>query len=87
MRKSKGGDEIVVVVFNFTPLPRHNYRVGVPCGGYWREIFNSDSQQYGGADFGNLGGTDAQEASWHGKQYSLNLIVPPLGAVFFKNTR
>ena len=87
MRKSKGGDEIVVVVFNFTPLPRHNYRVGVPCGGYWREIFNSDSQQYGGADFGNLGGTDAQEASWHGKQYSLNLIVPPLGAVFFKNTQ
>jgi 1,4-alpha-glucan branching enzyme len=85
MRKSMGGDEIVAVVFNFTPLPRHNYRVGVPRGGYWREILNSDSQEYGGADFGNLGGADAQEVETHGQRYSLNLIVPPLGAVFFKS--
>jgi 1,4-alpha-glucan branching enzyme len=85
MRKSRGGDEIVAAVFNFTPIARHNYRVGVPRGGYWREILNSDSQAYGGADFGNLGGTDAQDVPSHGRAHSLNIIVPPLGAVFLKN--
>ena len=63
MRKSAGGAEIVVAVFNFTPVPRHNYRVGVPRGGYWREILNSDSKQYGGADFGNLGGIHAEHSA------------------------
>jgi 1,4-alpha-glucan branching enzyme len=85
MRKSKNVDEIVAIVFNFTPIPRHNYRVGVPRGGYWREILNSDSRDYGGADYGNLGGTDAQDVPAHGRPHSLNLIVPPLGAVFFKS--
>jgi 1,4-alpha-glucan branching enzyme len=85
MRKSRSGDEIIAAVFNFTPVARHNYRVGVPRGGYWREILNSDAQAYGGADFGNLGGTDAQDMPAHGRAHSLNLIVPPLGAVFFKN--
>ena len=85
LRMSKGGDEVIVVVFNFTPVPRHNYRVGVPRGGFWKEILNSDSKDYGGADFGNLGGTDAQTIVTHGRPYSLSLIVPPLGAVFLKN--
>jgi 1,4-alpha-glucan branching enzyme len=85
LRKSRGGDQIVVVVFNFTPVPRHNYRVGVPRGGYWQEILNSDSESYGGAGFGNLGGTEAHPIAVHGREYSLNLIVPPLGAVFFKS--
>jgi 1,4-alpha-glucan branching enzyme len=85
MRKSRGGEEIIVAVFNFTPVPRHNYRVGVPRGGTWREILNSDSKAYGGVDFGNLGATDAQEVASHGRPYSLNLIIPPLGAVFFKS--
>ena len=85
MRKSRGGDEIVVAIFNFTPVPRHNYRVGVPRDGHWQEILNSDAKSYGGADFGNLGGAEAQEVSSHGRQYSLNLIIPPLGAVFFKS--
>jgi 1,4-alpha-glucan branching enzyme len=85
MRKSRNEEAIVVGVFNFTPVPRHNYRVGVPRGGYWREILNSDSENYGGAGFGNLGGMDAQPTPVHGRQHSLNLIVPPLGAVFFKN--
>jgi 1,4-alpha-glucan branching enzyme len=84
MRKSKHSDELVAAVFNFTPVPRHNYRVGVPHGGYWKEILNSDAKQYGGADFGNLGGAEAQEITAHGRPYSLNLIVPPLGALFFK---
>ena len=85
MRKSRGADEIVVALFNFTPVPRHNYRVGVPRGGYWQEILNSDAQAYGGADFGNLGGTEAEDVVSHGRPQSLNLIIPPLGAVFFKS--
>jgi len=85
MRKSKGGDEIVAAVFNFTPVPRHNYRVGVPHDGYWQEILNSDSENYGGAGFGNLGGMDAQQIASHGQPCSLKLIVPPLGALFFKS--
>jgi 1,4-alpha-glucan branching enzyme len=85
MRKSRGGDQILVAIFNFTPVPRHNYRVGVPRGGYWQEILNSDSPVYGGSGYGNLGGTDADQVTAHGRPFSLNLIVPPLGAVFFKN--
>jgi len=85
MRKSNGGKEIVVAVFNFTPVPRRNYRVGVPRGGHWREILNSDSHIYGGAGNGNLGGVDAEEVAAHGRRHSLNLTVPPLAAVFFKN--
>jgi 1,4-alpha-glucan branching enzyme len=85
MRKSRGGDQIVVVVMNFTPVPRHNYRVGVPRGGYWQEILNSDSESYGGAGYGNMGGAEAEPIKAHGRPYSLNLIVPPLGAVFLKS--
>ena len=85
MRKSRGGDEIIAAVFNFTPVPRHNYRVGLPRGGHWREILNSDSETYGGAGFGNLGGMETQPITAHGRPHSLNLIVPPLGAVFFKS--
>jgi 1,4-alpha-glucan branching enzyme len=85
MRKSSGGDEIVAAVFNFTPVPRENYRVGVPRGGHWREILNSDSQIYGGCENGNLGGVDADEIPAHGRLHSLNLTVPPLAAIFLKN--
>jgi 1,4-alpha-glucan branching enzyme len=87
MRRSRGGDEIIAAVFNFTPVPRHNYRVGVPRKGHWQEILNSDSESYGGAGFGNLGGTEAQDVPAHGRQYSLNLIVPPLGAVLLKHSQ
>jgi 1,4-alpha-glucan branching enzyme len=85
MRKSAGGSEIIVAVFNFTPMPRENYRVGVPRGGYWKEILNSDSKQYGGAGFGNLGGVRAERVACHGRPYSVNLTVPPMGALFLKS--
>ena len=75
----------VLIALNLQEFNRFGYRIGFPGAGFWREIFNSDSQQYGGADYGNLGGAEAQDAEWHGKPYSLNLIVPPLGAVFFKS--
>jgi 1,4-alpha-glucan branching enzyme len=77
------GDE-VVAIFNFTPVPRHNYRVGVPSGGYWRELLNSDSTEYWGSGMGNLGGVDAVPVEWHGRPYSLNIVLPPLSALFFK---
>jgi 1,4-alpha-glucan branching enzyme len=87
LRKSAHHKEIIAVVCNFTPVPRYNYRVGVPRSGYWREIFNSDSENYGGEDFGNLGGVTADEIPMHGRPCSINVIVPPLGAVFLKSDR
>jgi len=86
LRKSAGSDELVLVVCNFTPIPRYNYRVGAPRGGLWKEILNSDAKDYGGSDFGNLGWTEAQSVPMHGRAVSLNLIVPPLGVVFLKSS-
>jgi len=86
LRKSINENDLVLVVCNFTPVPRYNYRVGVPRAGRWTEILNSDSSAYGGTDFGNLGGKDAQQIPMHGRSNSLNLTVPPLGAVFLKHT-
>ncbi|HJT79363.1 MAG TPA: 1,4-alpha-glucan branching protein GlgB [Gemmataceae bacterium] len=84
LRKGKGPGEVVVVVCNFTPVPRHNYRVGVPFGGRWEEILNSDAPLYGGSGQGNLGGVHAAPVGWHGRPYLLNITVPPLGMVVFK---
>jgi len=83
LRKSKSG-EMVLVVLNFTPVPRYNYRVGVPKGGLWLEVFNSDSELYGGANIGNMGRVMAEDIPFHGRPYSLSLTLPPLGAVFLK---
>ena len=86
VRKSIGGSDTILVVCNFTPVPRYDYRVGVPHIGRWTEILNSDSDAYGGTDFGNLGGKNAEEIPMHGRSHSLNLTIPPLGAVFLKHT-
>ena len=74
----------VLIICNFTPLPRFNYRVGVPAGGFWKELLNSDAHEYGGSGLGNFGGVDAEEVSYHGRPYSLNITLPPLAVVFFK---
>jgi len=73
-----------LVACNFTPVPRMGYRVGVPYGGYWSEILNSDSVNYEGSGLGNLGGMQAEELPFHGRPFSLNITVPPLGVVFFR---
>ncbi len=86
VRKSLDGTDTILVVCNFTPVPRYDYRVGVPQSGRWTEILNSDSDAYGGTDFGNLGGKNAEEIPMHGRNHSLNLTIPPLGAVFLKHT-
>jgi 1,4-alpha-glucan branching enzyme len=81
LRKSASG-EMVLVVCNFTPLVRADYRVGVPRGGYWRERLNSDAVEYGGSGSGNLGGLEAAPLPAHGRFHSLALRLPPLGVLF-----
>jgi 1,4-alpha-glucan branching enzyme len=77
-------DDILVFVCNFTPVPRHNYRVGVPTGGYWKEVLNSDAPLYGGSGQGNEGGLNAAPLPVHGRPFSLNATLPPLGVVVFQ---
>jgi len=81
MRSSSDGRH-VLGVFNFTPVPRPAHRLGVPDGGYWRELLNSDSKVYGGSGWGNQGGVEAEEVPWHGSPHSVAVTLPPLGAVF-----
>ncbi|MCX7989975.1 MAG: alpha amylase C-terminal domain-containing protein [Aquificaceae bacterium] len=83
LRKSKRG-ELLLVVCNFTPVPRKDYRVGVPEGGLWKEVLNTDAEVYGGSNIGNLGGVGAERLPFHGRRYSLNLTLPPLGVLVFK---
>jgi 1,4-alpha-glucan branching enzyme len=83
LRKGAEGGEYVLVVVNFTPVPRGHYRVGVPQGGFWREILNSDSEIYGGGGMGNAGGMEAESIPCHGHPCSLPLTLPPLAIVVF----
>ena len=84
LRKGKHRDQDVLVVCNFTPMSRENYRVGVPRGGYWQELLNSDAAVYGGSGQGNGGGVTAWDMPWHGRGHMLNLTLPPLGMVMLK---
>jgi 1,4-alpha-glucan branching enzyme len=74
----------VVVALNFTPVPRFNYRVGVTAPGIWREILNTDAVELGGSGQGNFGAVEAVPVRAHGRELSLNVTVPPLGAVLFR---
>jgi 1,4-alpha-glucan branching enzyme len=85
LRKGHAADDIMLVVCNFTPVTRYNYRVGVPRSGFWKELLNSDAGDYGGSGQGNLGGMEAEPISFHGRPYSLNLTLPPLATSFFKS--
>ncbi|MBI2540923.1 MAG: alpha amylase C-terminal domain-containing protein, partial [Deltaproteobacteria bacterium] len=85
IRKARSPEEIVLVVCNFTPVPRAHYKVGVPRGGLWRELLNSDAAEYGGSGTGNLGGVEAAPNSCHGRLYSPDLTLPPLAVLFLKN--
>ncbi|MCP5144100.1 MAG: 1,4-alpha-glucan branching protein GlgB [Gammaproteobacteria bacterium] len=77
----RAGEDAAVVVMNFTPVPRHGYRLGVPHGGDWREVFNSDSRFYGGSDLGNGSVLHAQAQPWMNQSHSLTLTLPPLAAL------
>lgn len=76
----KDEDDFVVLIFNFTPVPRQNYRIGVPKSGVYREIFNSDSAHYGGANIGNSA-VESEAKPWMGRPCSINLTLPPLGGI------
>ncbi|NMF58228.1 1,4-alpha-glucan branching protein GlgB [Pseudanabaena yagii] len=83
LRKGVDG-EFVLVVCNFTPVPHHNYRVGVPEKGFYKEVLNSDAPIYGGSGIGNMGGKYSDDYGTHGKPYSVDVTAPPLGVVVLK---
>jgi len=85
MRKGRAEESALVVVCNFTPVPRQNYRVGVPRGGLWKERLNSDARDYGGSGVGNMGAVEASPLACHGRRFSLSLSLPPLSILFFTN--
>ncbi len=87
IRRAGNPADHLVVVCNFTPVPRAAYRVGVPEAVYYREILNSDSRAYGGSNLGNQGGLHSAAMPWHGQPCSMEIIVPPLAVVFFRPER
>jgi 1,4-alpha-glucan branching enzyme len=85
LRKGKSSAALILVVCNFTPVPRYSYRLGSPRGGFWQEILNGDASEYGGSNMGNLGGVEAVPVPLHGRPYSLTITAPPLSVSFFRN--
>src|SRR5262249_32666698 len=86
LRRSKTPGDEVVIVCNFTPVVRHDYRIGVPREGFYRELLNTDSEAYCGSNVGNQGGAWAQPEHHAGRPYHLSLTLPPLAALFLKPT-
>ena len=86
LRYARDSEDFVVVVCNFTPVPRRGYYVGVPGAGPYRELLNSDSEYYGGSNVGNGLGLEAAAKPMHGQPYALCLDVPPLGALVLKRS-
>jgi 1,4-alpha-glucan branching enzyme len=84
LRKAAAPGDVIVVVCNFTPVLRLNYQVGVPEPGFWKEILNSDAHVYGGSGCGNFGGLETSPESVHGRPFSINITLPPLGILFFR---
>jgi 1,4-alpha-glucan branching enzyme len=80
MRKAADGSPLVIAC-NMTPAVRTDYRVGVPQGGSWGEILNSDAEIYGGSNVGNGGHINAEDQGWHGRPASLRLTLPPLAVI------
>jgi 1,4-alpha-glucan branching enzyme len=82
-RRSATG-ELLVCICNFSPVPRVDYRVGLPTGGEYDEVLNSDADTYGGTNIGNMGGVIAEDVSWHGLDHSALVTLPPLGVVWLR---
>ncbi len=81
LRRGRRENDLLLAICNFTPIPRHTYRVGVPRLGRWCELLNSDATHYGGSGLGNLGATDAVSIRYHGQEYSVLLTLPPLSVL------
>ena len=86
-RRARDPHDRLIVCCNFTPVPREGYRLGVPHGGVYDEVFNSDSAWYGGGNLGNAGAIEATAEPHHGHEFSLSLTLPPLAAVVLKPRR
>jgi 1,4-alpha-glucan branching enzyme len=84
LRRGRHKEDVLLVALNYTPVPRHNYRIGVPIGGEWTEVLNSDAKTYWGSGQGNLGNVQASPLPHHAWPRSLTLTLPPLGAVILK---
>jgi 1,4-alpha-glucan branching enzyme len=84
IRRARNPEDFTVMVANFTPVPRHGYQIGVPAGGWYREVLNSDGEMYGGSNAGNGGGVSADAIPMHGFDYSISIVAPPLGFVLLK---
>ena len=84
LRKGNSPDDTLLVVCHFSPVARPNYRIGAPRRGYWREIINTDAEQFGGSGLGNYGGATTVPVPLHGRPYSLTLTLPPLSALVFR---
>jgi len=85
LRKARSDGSLVLVILNLTPVPRRNYLTGVPRGGYWRELLNSDAREYGGSGEGNLGGVHAAGIPAHGRPCSVALTLPPLSVLLLEH--
>jgi 1,4-alpha-glucan branching enzyme len=86
LRRGKDPADFLLVVCNFTPVLRTDYLVGVPEGGYYRELLNSEAAVYGGSNLGNGGGVQAEPRAVHGRPYSLRLVLPPLSVTVFRRS-
>ena len=86
VRKDDHGN-MILCVFNFTPVVRENYRLGAPAHGAWKEIFNTDSEMFGGSNVGNFGEVWTQDVPWQNRQWSLNIKLPPLAGIYFQLER
>ncbi|MBS1826602.1 MAG: alpha amylase C-terminal domain-containing protein, partial [Acidobacteria bacterium] len=84
VRYANDRNDFLVFVCNFTPVPRHGYRIGVPKGGRYEEIFNSDSARFGGSNLVHPGGLDAEDRAWHARPACIEVTLPPLGVMIFK---
>ena len=84
LRRSADGKEILLFAFNFTPVPRYNYQLGVPYQGYYKEILNSDAIEYGGGGIGNMGGVNSLPHNRFLCTDSIYVALPPLSVVIFK---
>jgi 1,4-alpha-glucan branching enzyme len=87
IRRGKSTNDVILVACNFTPVTHFNYRLGVPRGGFWKEILNSDAVEYGGSGQQNPETLRASRFSWHGRPCSIEITLPPLAVVFFMNRR
>jgi 1,4-alpha-glucan branching enzyme len=84
LRKGRTERDLIAVICNFSPVPRANYRIGVPEKGFWRERLNTDAKVYGGTGRGNFGGVETIPIPSHGRRYSVTIDLPPLAAVYFR---